>query len=309
MKGIKSIHLAIKVSLMLLLFLSNVVLADYVVIPRGEGESCQRIVSVSPALSDMMSELKLEDRIVGATRYCKLPESPDRKIVGGYFDLNFEKVVSLKPDIVFLEGTENNPVSQKLDALGIKNRVFSLDTLDEMEAAKQEIGHYCEGEVVIGGETLRDYLTHFVPEDRADLVKPRVLILYNYGDNAARILPRLAAGRSFHGELLETLSMENVYLGSLNAPELTREAIALLNPEWILILNGGIEDASSARDLLHVEKIKPRWEFLSSVSAVQNQRVYEITGFYTQIPSVTAMRRLGKLFAELVYGKIDTNLE
>lgn len=288
------------------LWIGNMASADYVVIPKGEGHSCRRIVSVSPALSDMMTELKLDDRIVGATRYCQLPPSSDRQIVGGYFDLNFEKVVSLKPDIVFLEGTSTNPVSQKLDALGIKNRVFSLDTLDEMEAAKQEIGHYCEGEVVIGGDTLRDYLAGFVPKDRVGLAKPRVLILYNHGDNAARILPRLAAGRSFHGELLETLSMENVYLGSLNAPELTREAIALLNPEWILILNGGIGSVDTARDALEIAQIKPRWEFLSSVDAVQNHRVYEIKGFYTQIPSVTAMRRLGRVFAELVYGKNES---
>ncbi len=282
-------------------FLWNFAAADYVVIPKGEGLNCQRIVSVSPALSDMMSELKIDDRIVGATRYCKLPFSRSREIVGGYFDLNIEKVASLKPDIVFLEGTINNPVSQRLDALGIKNRVFSLDTLDEMEAAKQEIGHYCEGQVVIGDKTLRDNLKSFIPKDQMRETKPRVLILYNYGDNAAKILPRLAAGRSFHGELLEALEMENVYLGSLNAPELTREAISLLNPEWIFILNGIVEDPTAGRDALDVEPIQPKWEFLSAVDAVQNQRVYEIKGFYTQIPSVTAMRRLGSLFAELVY--------
>lgn len=284
-----------------LFFLWSFAAADYVVIPKGEGLNCQRIVSVSPALSDMMSELKIDDRIVGATRYCKLPFSRSREIVGGYFDLNFEKVASLKPDIVFLEGTINNPVAQRLDALGVKNRVFSLDTLDEMEAAKQEIGHYCEGQVVIGGTTLRDDLKSFIPQDQMRETKPRVLILYNYGDNVAKILPRLAAGRSFHGELLDTLEMENVYLGSLNAPELTREAISLLNPEWIFILNGLVGDSIAGRDALDVVKVQPKWEFLSAVDAVQNQRVYEIKGFYTQIPSVTAMRRLGSVFAELAY--------
>lgn len=298
---VKPFRWVMRLSSVVVLLLLSVSAAEYVVIPKGEGLSCQRIVSVSPALSDMMSELKIDDRIVGATRYCKLPFSKSREIVGGYFDLNFEKVVSLKPDIVFLEGTINNPISRKLNALGIKNRVFSLDTLDEMEAAKQEIGHYCEGEVVIGGNALRDNLASLVPKREGDATKPRVLILYNYGDNATKILPRLAAGRSFHGELLDALSMENVYLGSLNAPELTREAIALLNPEWIFILNGLIGDSHAGRDGLEIENIQPKWEFLSGVDAVQNNRVYEIKGFYTQIPSVTAMRRLGSVFAELIY--------
>lgn len=303
----KPFRLIARASTILLLLVMSFAAAEYVVIPKGEGLNCQRIVSVSPALSDMMSELKIDDRIVGATRYCKLPFSKSREIVGGYFDLNFEKVVSLKPDIVFLEGTINNPISQKLDSLGIKNRVFSLDTLDEMEAAKQEIGHYCEGQVVIGGKTLRDHLASFISKDRKDSVKPRVLILYNYGDNAVKILPRLAAGRSFHGELLDALAMENVYLGSLNAPELTREAISLLNPEWIFILNGLVGDQTIGRDALDVEQIQPKWEFLSTVDAVQNNHVYEIKGFYTQIPSVTAMRRLGSIFAELVYSDDDSS--
>lgn len=290
----------------LMLLIMSVVHAESVVIPKGEGKNCQRIVSVSPALSDMMSELKLEDNIVGATRYCQLPESKTRAIVGGYFDLNFEKVVTLQPDIVFMEGNPNSPVAKRLNSLGIKSRVFSLDTLDEMEAAKQEIAHYCEGEVVIGGKTLREQLRDYVPQHDGDLengvatTKPRVLILYNYGDNAEKILPNLAAGRSFHGELLDALRMENVYLGSLNAPELTREAISLLNPEWIFILNGMMND-DAPRDELIVTQLHPKWEFLSEVEAVAKSQVYEVRGFYTQIPSVTAMRRLGAVFAGLVY--------
>ncbi|MHC5225614.1 ABC transporter substrate-binding protein [Ignatzschineria sp. LJL83] len=280
----------------------NQAYAEYIVVPKGEGKNCQRIVSISPALSDILLSLKLDDRVVGSTRYCQLPKDRNRQLVGGYFDLNFEKVVSLKPDIVFIEGSVNNPISLKLKSLGIKHRVFSLDTLDDMEAAKQEIGHYCEGEMVIGGNTLRDDLFAFVPESQQQVEQPpRVLILYNYGDNAAKVLPRLAAGRSFHGELLEALSMENVYLGPLNAPELTRESISLLNPEWIFIFNSMAGNNLLEPGSLVVDQITPKWEFLTMIDAVRKNQVYEIKGFYTQIPSVAAMRHLGKVIGETVY--------
>lgn len=280
----------------------NQALAEYIVVPRGEGTNCQRIVSTSPALSDIVFSLKLDDRIIGATRYCQLPKDRERAIVGGYFDLNFEKVLSLKPDIVLLEGDINSPISMKLKSLGINHRVFPLDTLDDMEAAKQEIGHYCEGEMVIGGNTLRDDLAALVPEITDEpRHNPKVLILYNYGDNAAKVLPRLAAGRSFHGELLEALSMDNVYLGPLNAPELTRESISLLNPEWIFILNSMAGNNELSAGSLVVDNLAPNWEFLSMIDAVRDGKVYEVKGFYTQIPSVTAMRHLGKVMAEVVY--------
>lgn len=274
---------------------------------KERGVSCQRIVSVSPALSDMLWELELDDNIVGSTRYCQLPALESREIVGGYFDLNIEKVASLVPDIVFLEGLPNNPISRKLDALGIQNRVFPLDTLEEISAAKQEIATYCHSDITVSSETLREHLAGYVPPREASDKKPRVLILYNYGDNAAKVLPRLAAGRSFHGELLTALGMDNVYLGSLNAPELTRESISLLNPEWIFIFNSLIGDSTAGRDRLDIERVQPKWEFLSGVDAVQHQRVYEIKGFYTQIPSVMAMRKLGAIFAKLVYQKEESS--
>lgn len=284
----------------MLLLVAQFAQAENLVLPKGESLNCQRIVSISPAISDILMDLKLEDNVIGATRYCKLPEKKDRELVGGYFDLNIEKVMSLRPDIVFLEGMPNNPISQRLDSLGIKNRAFALDTLDEMEGAKQEIGHYCEGEIVIDGLTLKEFLAYKVPQNVTD--HPKVLILYNYGESSEKILPRLAAGRSFHGELLETLGMENVYLGSLNAPELTREAISLLNPEWIFILNGLITDPEQPYNVLEVQNIHPKWEFLSGVKAVQQSHVYEIRGFYTQIPSVAAMEQLGETLSQLVYG-------
>ena len=302
----KAFRWVIQVSCFGLLFCIGFAFAEHVDVAQAKGGHCQRIVSISPALSDMMAELDLDENVIGATRYCKLPYLAERQIVGGYFDLNFEKVASLKPDIVFLEGAVHNPVANRLDELGIKNRVFPLDTLDEMESAKNEIALYCDGVIVSEEQTLRAELATYVPEKAKHERKPRVLILYNYGDNAAKILPRLAAGRSFHGELLDALRMENVYVGSLNAPELTREAIALLNPEWIFILNSLVGDPNAGREILDVERIAPKWEFLAAVDAVYNDQVYEIRGFYTQIPSVAAMRKLGHIFASLVYQDSDS---
>lgn len=296
---------------MISLQLLNSAFAEKVVLPKGEGLNCQRIVSVSPALSDMMVELKLDKNIVGATRYCQLPESSSREIVGGYFDLNFEKVVSLNPDIVFLEGGINNPVATRLNSLGVRTRVFPLDRIDEIEAAMQEIGLFCEGEMILETLTLREKLISRVPTDiqSGDAPSPKVLMLYNYGNSAEKILPKLAAGRSFHGELLTTLGFENVYVGSLNAPELTREAISLLNPEWIFILNGDLEKEGQERGTIEVEKLQPRWEFLANVEALKNGHVYELRGPYTQIPSASAMEKLGESLIDLVYPYTDTGEE
>lgn len=289
----------------LLVFLMSLANAETVVIPKGEGLNCQRIVSISPALTDMMVELKLDDRIVGATRYGRLPENHPHEIVGGYFDLNFEKVVVLKPDVVFLESSVNSPIVQRLDSLGLRYRAFSLDTIDEIEAAKQEIANYCEGEVIVGLDTLIDRIGNLVPDNSQSTNEtvPRVLILYSYGDSAEKVLPKLAAGRSFHGELLDVLQMENVYVGALNAPELSREAISLLNPQWIFILNAGLEDVDLQRDEIIVTNIQPKWDFLQGIEAVKNHHVYELKGFYTQLPSVAAMRTLAKIFASTVYAK------
>ena len=60
-----------------------------------------RIVSTSPAITEIIFALGGQDLLVGRTQYCDYPpEAQTIENIGGISDLNVEKIASLKPDLV-----------------------------------------------------------------------------------------------------------------------------------------------------------------------------------------------------------------
>ena len=71
--------------------------------------SPKRIVSLVPSQTELLVDLDLEDLIVGITKFCVHPSHlrKNKTIVGGTKQINFEKLKSLRPDIIFCNKEEN----------------------------------------------------------------------------------------------------------------------------------------------------------------------------------------------------------
>lgn len=65
---------------------------------KFEERNYSRIVSLAPSITEMLVFLELTNRIVGVTRYCNFNTTR----VGGIYDPDLEKIIKLKPDIVFM---------------------------------------------------------------------------------------------------------------------------------------------------------------------------------------------------------------
>lgn len=63
-------------------------------------ETPQRIVSLTPCATDLLSELGIRHELVGITRYCKPPPETRPQIIGGLIDPSPEKILTLKPDLL-----------------------------------------------------------------------------------------------------------------------------------------------------------------------------------------------------------------
>ncbi|MFN4245965.1 MAG: helical backbone metal receptor, partial [Brevinematia bacterium] len=86
-----------------------------------------RIVSLAPSITEILSFIGVQDRIIGVTRYCKL----DRRRLGGIFDLDIEGIISLNPDIVFMlkSGSLEN---YYLLSRSMKVFVLEFNTIDDV---------------------------------------------------------------------------------------------------------------------------------------------------------------------------------
>ena len=68
-----------------------------------------RIVSLVPSITETLFDLGVGDQVVGVTRYCTEPEPSLRSVprVGGTKNPDLEKIATLRPDLVLVNGEEN----------------------------------------------------------------------------------------------------------------------------------------------------------------------------------------------------------
>jgi len=85
-------------------------------------EEPERIVSLSPAITEILYRLGLEDKIVGVSFYChKPPRARNKPKVGSYYKVLYDKLEELKPDLIL---TTTGAQRKVLDE--IRRRGFTL---------------------------------------------------------------------------------------------------------------------------------------------------------------------------------------
>ena len=79
----------------------------------------QRVVSLSPAVTEIMFALGADDLLVGRTDFCEYPDEASQiPSIGGISNLNIEKILSLNPDLVISGSMVGKKVTDQMDAMG-----------------------------------------------------------------------------------------------------------------------------------------------------------------------------------------------
>lgn len=79
----------------------------------------QRVVSLSPAVTEIMFALGADDVLVGRTDFCTYPQEAESiPSIGGISNLNIEKILSLQPDLVISGSMVGKKVTDQMDAMG-----------------------------------------------------------------------------------------------------------------------------------------------------------------------------------------------
>jgi len=102
----------------------------------------KRIISLAPAMTEIIFSLGLGQRVVGVTNVCDRPDEARNKTkIGGMANPSLEAIVSLKPDIVVMT-SDGNPkaIAERLRKLGIRTHVFTSRRLTEIPAGIRELG-------------------------------------------------------------------------------------------------------------------------------------------------------------------------
>lgn len=239
-----------------------------------DAEPPQRVVSLSPAMTEIMYALGLEDRLIGVTIHCKYPpEAQEKTQVGTVFKPNLELLARLKPDRILMnthyaeleatfrrfgwtpEPIHDERVEDVFASIGHLGRLFQVeDRAEELAAGlKQRL------------ENLR--------EKTKDAPKIRVLLVVSRNYASPRLEDVYVTGHDGLCEpLLEAAGGVNAYTGKSAFPKVSPEGILSMDPDVILEI---IPD--SVRANVSDEELDRAWKTLPGLRAVQNRKIVRLT--------------------------------
>ena len=232
----------------------------------------QRIISVSPNLTEILYGLGVFDRVVGVTDYCTYPpEAKSRERIGGYSTPNLERIVRLHPDLVVLTQSQAPILAYNLKQLGIRSLVTPSQSVSDVFTAINQVGAAVgkprEAQVLIASTRATLEKVRNRTSGRA---RPAVVLAVDRSPGSLRDL-YVATQGSYLADLVEIAG------GHVVAPatgsgysKISKETLVALNVDIVLELKPG----SLARD---VERARSDWQELPALKAVRNSRVYELT--------------------------------
>ncbi len=259
----------------------------------GTQGECRRIVSMAPSITETLYALGLGNRLVGVTRDCKYPpeveEVKKRGDVGGYYDLNFEAILALRPDRVVMLKEQSNwlPAFEKL---GLKTLVVSHQTTEAIIESFGTIGRAC-GKGPEGRQMERDFRNRVarIRAETAGLPRPRVLFVLDrtYGRGHLADL-YVAADDDYIDTIIQWAGGQNAYRQrGVRYPVVSVEGLLWLNPAVIV----DMVPPETLRQLGR-QAILDDWNQLMGVKAVVDRRVLIPDRDYAYVP--------GPRFLELV---------
>ena len=244
--------------------------------PRGAPvPAARRIVSLAPSLTETLFALGLGDRVVGVDDYSVWPAAARAKArIGGLFDPNLEKIVSLRPDLALLLPSEHD-VAAKLRGLGIASLIVPVETLADVERSFVAIARRC-GVAPAGERLAASWRGELAPRP----VPGALAVMLSVGRQPGRLTGILAAARgTFLDELLVRLGAVNVFADAATRyPQVGLEEVVARAPRVILELRSDPAPPALAAALVH------DWRQLPTVPAVREGRIFVIAGDYALVP-------------------------
>jgi iron complex transport system substrate-binding protein len=224
----------------------------------------KRIISLAPNITEILFALGLDEEIVGVSLHCNYPDKAKaRPRVGSYINLDYERILSLKPDLVVATGAGNTKeMVERLGRLGFPVYVLFPKQFDDILRSIRDLGRAIQRdrEAAALAEAMRTRKER-VARLVAGLPRPRVFLQIGEA-------PIVTVGRgSFADDLIRIAGGENVAGAEKNAyPRYSMEEILRRSPEVILI--------SSMNPQGDYEKVRREWARWPMVPAVRDRRVH-----------------------------------
>jgi len=235
----------------------------------------KRIISLAPNITEILFDLGLDEEVVGVSIHCNFPEkAKTRPRVGSYISLDYEKIISLKPDLIIATGAGNTrEMVERLEKLGFPAYVIFPKDLEGILLSIDHIGQVVDRKA----EALR--IIQDVKRRKAKIINlmknvPRTKVFLQIGE-----APMVTVGKgSFADDLIRLAGGENVAGEEKKMyPRFGMEEILKRAPEVIII--------TSMNTSANYEKVLQDWSRWKTLPAVKNGRIHLIDSDLIDRPS------------------------
>ena len=226
-------------------------------------QPARRIVSLSPAVTELLFALGVGDRVVGRTTWCDYP--PVVRLVpsvGDGLNPSLEAIAARRPDLVVLYRSPlNETAAAQLTRLGSAAVVLRQDRLEDVARAARLLGRLAGRPAA--GDSLADSLSRLLAAPAPPSGRRLAFVVW---DN-----PPIVIGAGSYLDQLATLAgAENVFhdIGAASAA-VALETIVTRDPDVIVVVSDSVEPRPPALAR------RPEWRV---IRAVQEGRFVYLVG-------------------------------
>lgn len=197
----------------------------------------QRVVSASPAVTEIICDLGCLSRLAGRTDFCHYPPQAQKvESIGGISNLNIEKILSLKPDLVISGSMVPQGSVNRLNALGVPMVcVTEQPAFDSLFASIRKIG------TLMGVSSRADSLcsalrqrlenaTRSRSTDTAAHPRPKVYYCVGYGKGGNFT----AGGNTYINDIIRMAGAQNI-AENVKGWSYSMEALFNADPDYVII--------------------------------------------------------------------------
>jgi len=249
-----------------------------------------RIVSLIPATTEMLFAMGAGDRVVAVGSYDHFPPEVERlPRVGALLDPNVERILSIKPDLVVLYGTQTE-LQTELSRAGIPFFSYALGSLTDIAVTIRSLGARVGAP---GADAVADRIEQQIADIRTRVSgrsRPSTLLVFGREPGSLRNIDASAGTGFLHDMLLAAGGADALADIRRQSVMMSTEMVLARAPEVIIEVRSAGDAAAAPSDLR-------AWDTLAAVPAVKARRVYLLVGDEFVIPgprAVLATERLAR---------------
>jgi iron complex transport system substrate-binding protein len=266
------------------------------------GQAPNRIISLIPAVTEMLFAMGAGDQVVGVSNYDRYPAAvASRERVGALIDPNVERIFALKPDLVVVYGTQQELIA-RLDRAGVPTFGYQhaglADITLTIRRLGQRVGRGQEADR-LAAQIERDI--EAIRQQVAGRPRPRTALLFDREAGTLRGM-HACAGVGFMHDMLEVAGGTDAFADvRKQSLQLSAEMLLARAPEVIVEVQ-----SSAGWTAEKIEKERSVWKTLASVPAVRTGRIHILADDGLSIPGprvADAIRLLARVLHPTAFGR------